>query len=187
VLPLPRHAVPVTAAPAAVAARSWARRVVVVVGLVGYTIWDEALLSTPVVASVGWIGAWPTFVAFSVLYATGGFVLSLLVVRAYAKRLGGEVQRAGIDVCVVAPGPVRTAMLEEALGRPVAPRGGIGRALERAYFMDADECVRRSLDGLRRGQGEVVVDPVDRAVVRLPHGVLERVDAWSLRHLTGTD
>jgi hypothetical protein len=51
--------------------------------------------------------------------------------------------------------------------------------------VDADECVRRSLDGLRRGRGEVVVDPVDRAVVRLPHGLLERVDAWSLRHLTG--
>jgi hypothetical protein len=86
------HAAAVTA-PAPVAARSWARRVAVVAGLVVYTIWDEALLSTPVVASVGWIGAWPAFVAFSVLYGTGGFVLSLLVVRAYAKRLGGETSR----------------------------------------------------------------------------------------------
>ena len=40
-----------------------------------------------------------------------------------------------------------------------------------------DECVRRSLEGLRRGRAEVVVDPVDRAVVRLPHPLLERVDA----------
>jgi short-subunit dehydrogenase len=106
-------------------------------------------------------------------------------VRGFSLGLRQEVQRTGIDVCVVAPGPVRTAMLEDALGRPIAPRGAIGRALERTYFMDADECVRRSLDGLRRGKGEVVVDPVDRAVVRLPHGLLERVDAWSLRHLTG--
>jgi hypothetical protein len=82
-----------TATPTTLVARSWARRVVVVVGLVVYTIWDEALLSTPVVASVGWLGAWPTFVAFSVLYGTGGFVLSLLVVRAYAKRLGGRTSR----------------------------------------------------------------------------------------------
>ena len=73
--------------------RSWARRVAVVAGLVVYTIWDEALLSSPVVASVGWIGAWPTFLAFSLLYGTGGFVLALLVVRAYARRLGGEPSR----------------------------------------------------------------------------------------------
>ena len=74
-------------------ARSWGRRVAVVAGLVVYAIWDEALLSSPVVASVGWIGAWPTFVAFSTLYGTGGFVLALLVVRAYARRLGGESSR----------------------------------------------------------------------------------------------
>jgi hypothetical protein len=80
-------------APAAVGARSWAQRVAVVAGIVVYTIWDEALLSSPVVASVGWIGAWPTFLTFSVLYGTGGFVLSLLVVRAYARRLGGGTSR----------------------------------------------------------------------------------------------
>ena len=106
-------------------------------------------------------------------------------VRGFSLGLRQEVRRAGVDVCVVAPGPVRTAMLEDALGQPIAPRGAVGRLLERTYFMDADECVRRSLDGLRRGRAEVVVDPVDRAVVRLPHGLLERVDAWSLRHLTG--
>jgi short-subunit dehydrogenase len=106
-------------------------------------------------------------------------------VRGFSLGLRQEVRKAGVDVCVVAPGPVRTAMLEDALGRPIAPRGALGRLLERTYFMDADECVRRSLEGIRRGRGEVVVDPVDRAVVRLPHGLLERVDAWSLRHLTG--
>ena len=106
-------------------------------------------------------------------------------VRGFSLGLRQEVRPSGVDVCVVAPGPVRTAMLEEALGRPIAPVGVIGRLLERTYFMDADECVRRSLEGVRRGRAEVVVDPVDRAVVRLPHGLLERVDAWSLRHLTG--
>jgi len=106
-------------------------------------------------------------------------------VRGFSLGLRREVAGLGIDVCVVAPGPVRTPMLEDALGRPLEPRGALGRLLERTYFMDADECVRRSLEGLRRGRAEVVVDPVDRAVVRLPHPVLERVDAWSLRHLTG--
>jgi uncharacterized protein len=106
-------------------------------------------------------------------------------VRGFSRGLRREVAGLGIDVCVVAPGPVRTPMLEDALGRPLAPRGAFGRLLERTYFMDADECVRRSLGGLRRGKAEVVVDPVDRAVVRLPHPLLERVDAWSLRHLTG--
>ena len=106
-------------------------------------------------------------------------------VRGFSLGLRQEVRPSGVDVCVVAPGPVRTAMLEEALGRPIAPVGVIGRLLERTYFMDADECVRRSLEGVRRGRAEVVVDPVDRAVVRLPHGLLERVDAWSLRQLTG--
>jgi short-subunit dehydrogenase len=106
-------------------------------------------------------------------------------VRGFSLGLRQEVRPSGVDVCVVAPGPVRTAMLEEALGRPIAPASAIGRLLERTYFMDAHECVRRSLEGVRRGRAEVVVDPIDRAVVRLPHGLLERVDAWSLRHLTG--
>ena len=78
---------------AAVDARSWARRLLVVAGLVVYTIWDEALLSTPVVAMTGWLGPWPAFVLFAILYGTGGFVISLLVVRAYARRLGGEESR----------------------------------------------------------------------------------------------
>jgi hypothetical protein len=78
---------------AAVDARSWAKRLGVVAGLVVYTIWDEALLSAPVVATTGWLGAWPAFVLFAALYGTGGFVISLLVVRAYARRLGAEESR----------------------------------------------------------------------------------------------
>jgi hypothetical protein len=31
-----------------------------------------------------------------------------------------------------------------------------------------------------------VVDPVDRAVVRLPRRVIRRLDSWALRHLTGS-
>jgi short-subunit dehydrogenase len=107
-------------------------------------------------------------------------------VREFSRSLDREVRGRGIDVCVVAPGPVRTAMLEDALGRPVAPTGRLGRLIERTYFMDADECVRRCLAGFRAGRREVVVDSVDRTVVRLPRSVIERVDAWSLRHLTGS-
>jgi hypothetical protein len=32
----------------------------------------------------------------------------------------------------------------------------------------------------------VVVDPVDRAVIRLPRRVIRRLDSWALRHLTGS-
>ena len=64
-----------------------------VAGLVLYTIWDEALLSAPVVASARWFGVWPTFAAFSLLYGSAGFLLSLLVVRAYARHLGGRPSR----------------------------------------------------------------------------------------------
>jgi hypothetical protein len=69
------------------------RRVGAVAGVVVYTIWDEALLSGPVVAATGWIGPWPAFLTFAVLYGTGGFVLAVLVVRAYARRLGGSPSR----------------------------------------------------------------------------------------------
>ena len=37
-----------------------------------------------------------------------------------------ELSGHGVDVCVVFPGPVRTAMVESALGRPVAPGGPVG-------------------------------------------------------------
>jgi hypothetical protein len=42
------------------------------------------------------------------------------------------------------------------------------------------------LAGFRRGQATVVVDPVDRAVVRLPRRVIRRLDDWALRQLTGS-
>lgn len=97
-----------------------------------------------------------------------------------------ELAGHGVDVCVVFPGPVRTPMIEAALGRPVAPAGRVGRLLERAWFMDAGLCVEKALAGFRRGQATVVVDPVDRAVVRLPRRVIRRLDDWALRQLTGS-
>jgi hypothetical protein len=69
------------------------RRAGAVLGVVVYTIWDEALLSGPIVAATGWMGPWPAFVVFALLYGTGGFVLALLVVRAYARRLGDNPSR----------------------------------------------------------------------------------------------
>jgi short-subunit dehydrogenase len=97
-----------------------------------------------------------------------------------------EVAARGVDVCVVFPGPVRTPMIESAIGRPIAPAGRVGRYLERAWFMDAPVCVEKALAGFRRGKAAVVVDPVDRAVVRLPRRVIRRLDRWALRHLTGS-
>jgi uncharacterized protein len=97
-----------------------------------------------------------------------------------------EVASRGVDVCVVFPGPVRTPLIESAIGRPVAPAGRVGRYLERAWFMDASVCVEKALAGFRRGRATVVVDPVDRTVVRLPRRVIRRLDNWALRQLTGS-
>jgi uncharacterized protein len=97
-----------------------------------------------------------------------------------------ELEARGVDVCVVFPGPVRTPMIEAALGRPVAPAGKVGRWLERSYFMEAADCVEKALAGFRRGRATVVIDPVDRAVVRLPRRVIRRLDGWALRQLTGS-
>jgi short-subunit dehydrogenase len=97
-----------------------------------------------------------------------------------------EVAHRGVDVCVVFPGPVRTPMLESALGRPIAPASRVGRYLERRYFMDASVCVEKALAGFRLGRASVVIDPVDRAVVRLPRPVIRRLDDWAVRHLTGS-
>ena len=97
-----------------------------------------------------------------------------------------ELAARGVDVCVVFPGPVRTPMVEAALGRPVAPAGRVGRWLERSYFMDPADCVDKALAGFREGRATVVVDPVDRAVVRLPRRVIRRLDGWALRQLTGS-
>lgn len=52
--------------------------------------------------------------------------------------------------------------------------------------MDAAVCVETALTGFRRGEAAVVVDPVDRAVVRLPRRVIRRLDGWALHHLTGS-
>ena len=97
-----------------------------------------------------------------------------------------EVSPRGVDVCVVFPGPVRTPLIESALGRPIAPVSRMGRYLERTYFMDASVCVEKALAGFRLGKASVVIDPVDRAVVRLPRPVIRRLDNWAVRHLTGS-
>lgn len=96
-----------------------------------------------------------------------------------------ELAARGVQVCVVFPGPVRTPMLASALGRPIAPATRVGRYLERGWFMDPSECVAKALAGFRQGRAQVVVDPVDRAVVRLPRPVIRVLDTWALRHLTG--
>jgi short-subunit dehydrogenase len=124
--------------------------------------------------------------AFKPMAGLGVYGSTKAFVRGLSLALAVELAPHGVDVCVVHPGPVRTPMLEAALGRPIAPTGTLGRLLERAYFMDADVCARRCLDGFRRGRTEVVVDHVDRFVVRLPRPVIRRVDDWSLRLLTGT-
>jgi short-subunit dehydrogenase len=98
-----------------------------------------------------------------------------------------EVAARGVDVCVVFPGPVRTPMLESALGRPIAPATRVGRYLERSYFMDPAVCVHKALAGFRLGRASVVIDPVDRAVVRLPRRVIRVLDTWALRHLTAPE
>jgi uncharacterized protein len=97
-----------------------------------------------------------------------------------------EVAARGVDVCVVFPGPVRTPMIESAIGRPIAPAGRVGHYLERTWFMDASVCVEKALAGFRAGKASVVIDPVDRTVVRLPRRVIRRLDNWALRHLTGS-
>lgn len=106
-------------------------------------------------------------------------------VRELSLGLRLEVAARGVDVCVVFPGPVRTPMLEAALDRPIAPATRVGRYLERGWFMDPSVCVAKALAGFRQGRASVVVDPVDRAVVRLPRRVIRRLDGWALRHLTG--
>lgn len=69
------------------------RTIASVVAVVAYTIWDEVLLSTPVVLSTAWIGPWATFTVFVALYGGGGLAVTVLVVRAYRRRLGRGTSR----------------------------------------------------------------------------------------------
>jgi hypothetical protein len=52
--------------------------------------------------------------------------------------------------------------------------------------MDAAVCVEKALAGFAKGRAAVVVDPVGRAVVRLPRRGIRRLDSWAARHLTGS-
>jgi NAD(P)-dependent dehydrogenase (short-subunit alcohol dehydrogenase family) len=101
---------------------------------------------------------WSTTPGLVVYGATKAFVKELSL----GLRL--EVAARGVDVCAAFPGPVRTPMLEAALGRPIAPATRVGRHLERGWFMDPSVCVAKALAGFRQGRASVVVDPVDRAV-----------------------
>jgi uncharacterized protein len=130
------------------------------------------------IVNVGSTAAFKPMAGLVLYGATKAFVKEL--------SLGLRLELAARGVCVVFPGPVRTPMIEAALGRPVAPAGRVGRWLERSYFMDAATCVEKALAGFRHGRATVVVDPVDRAVVRLPRRVIRRLDGWALRQLTGS-
>jgi hypothetical protein len=79
----------------------------------------------------------------------------------------------------------RQAELLEALAAEVGAAGGRCRALAADLTLAAD-CVGKALVGFRRGRVTVVVDPVDRAVVRLPRRVIRRLDGWALRQLSGS-
>ena len=62
-----------------------------------------------------------------------------------------------------------------------------GRPLAGAQLLHGHGRLRREgLGRFRRGKAAVVVDPVDWAVVRLPHRVVRRLDGWALRQLTGS-
>jgi NAD(P)-dependent dehydrogenase (short-subunit alcohol dehydrogenase family) len=107
-----------------------------------------------------------------------------LVVHGATKAFVKEASR-GVDVCVVFPGPLRTPLLEAALGRPPAPAGRVGRWLERGSFMDTAVCVRRPRPGSpRAGGGGGRPGRPHRG--RPPRRVIRRLDTWAPRHLTGS-
>jgi len=71
-------------------------RAALVAGIAVSILWDEALYSGPVVAASAVLGAWPAFFLFSILYGSGGFLLSRALAKSYQKRLGsteGRLQR----------------------------------------------------------------------------------------------
>lgn len=75
------------------AVRRGVRTVVAAGVIVASTIWDEALLSAPVVLSTARWGPWPAFVVFVGAYGAGGVLVTMLVVRAYRQRLGQRSSR----------------------------------------------------------------------------------------------
>lgn len=54
---------------------------------------SETIFAAPVLALVGWLGAWPGFVTSVVLYVSGSLVLSFLAVRAYDRYTHGAPSR----------------------------------------------------------------------------------------------
>lgn len=70
-------------------ARRVARTTAIVVAAIVATIFDEAIFSTPIVATTAAIGAVPAALGFFVLYGVGGAVVSVVVARRYDRRLDG--------------------------------------------------------------------------------------------------
>ena len=166
--------------PASLAGSMVALNVVAVVELSKFAADAFAARGRGAILNVSSTAAFKPMAGLVVYGATKAFVKELSL----GLRL--EVASRGVDVCVVFPGPVRTPLIESAIGRPVAPAGRVGRYLERAWFMEASVCVEKALAGFRVGKASVVVDPVDRTVVRLPRHAIRRLDKWALRHLTGS-
>jgi len=64
-----------------------------VLGVILVYIWDDLIFAAPVIATAGWLGAWPSFLIFSVLYGSGSFLLAMAAVKAYEKWSHGESSR----------------------------------------------------------------------------------------------
>ncbi len=64
-----------------------------VLGVILVYIWDDLIFAAPVIATAGWLGAWPAFLIFSVVYGVGSFLLAMAAVKAYEKWSHGESSR----------------------------------------------------------------------------------------------
>lgn len=132
-----------------------------------------------IIVNVASTSAFRAMAGLAAYAATKAFVLQLSL----AARI--ELAPHGVQVTAVCPGPVRTAMIGDALGGELAPAGWQGRLLERFYFHDADACARKALAGVDRGRAVVTTDQVDRAIVRLPRRWIKRIDDLTIPLLTG--
>ena len=56
-------------------------------------VWNEALIAAPVVAVDRWTSPWVAFASMTVAYTAAGFLLSMLVNRAYSKFSSGTSSR----------------------------------------------------------------------------------------------
>jgi hypothetical protein len=61
--------------------------------VVALYVWDDALLSGPVIAMTGLVGPLPSFALFATVYTVASFFLALLGVRAYDRWTTGQPSR----------------------------------------------------------------------------------------------